>query len=71
MLIGIVFQTLLQQLSQADIRCYPSEQKSLVIISNAYKLHHKGTKRNATLRLMTLFRDALTHFQIFSLGSLG
>ena len=37
MLIGIVFQTLLQQLSQGDIRCYPSEQKSLVIISNAYK----------------------------------
>ena len=37
MLIGIVFQTLLQQLSQGDTKYYLSEQKSLVIISNAYK----------------------------------
>ena len=71
MLIGIVYQTLLQQLSQGDTRRYPSEQKSLVIISNAYKRCHKGTKRNATLGSMTSFPDVLTHFQIFSLDRLG
>ena len=71
MLIGIVFQTLLQKLSQGDTRCYASEQISLVIISNAYKWRHKGSKRNATLRSMTSLRDVLTHFQIFSLGRLG
>ena len=37
MLTGIVFQTLLQQLFQDYTKYYPSEQKSLVVISNAYK----------------------------------
>ena len=70
MLTGIVFQTLLQQLFQDYTRYYPSEQKSLVVISNAYKWCHKGTKRNATLRSMTSFSNILRHFRSLALAAL-